>query len=135
MTTGVNNLFTLNLMLDASAQPVNNVELYLTFNPALLRVVDANGNPAAAIDPDLSALTTQLLNTTNNNAGQIRYDAGNLTGAPPTGTFRVATIRFKPLAETPGAPVSFVAPTDVFYQGTSVLGAREGATVQVVTSA
>ena len=133
VNTAVNSLFTLDVMLETGAQPVNSVELYLTFNPALVRIVDTSGNPASAIDSDLNNLTTPLINTANNSTGQIRYDAGRLTGAPPTGTFRVATIRFKALAETSGTPVSFVAATDVFYQGTSVLGAREGCNVQVVS--
>ena len=48
LPAGVGSTFTLDVMVDAGAQPVNNVELYLTFNPALLRVVDASGNPATS---------------------------------------------------------------------------------------
>ncbi|MEI8083833.1 MAG: cohesin domain-containing protein, partial [Actinomycetes bacterium] len=130
-TADVGGVFTLDVMVDAGAQPVNSAELYLTFNPALLQVVDASGNIVTTVEADLGALNTVLINGADNSTGQIRYDAGKLSGTSPTGTFRVATLRFKALAETAGTSVSYVAPSDVFDGGTSVLGTKEGTTVTI----
>ena len=133
VTADVGGVFTLDVMVDAGAQPVNSVELYLNFNPALLRVVDASGNPVTTVEADPGALSTVLFNSADNSTGQIRYDAGKLSGISPTGAFRVATLRFKALAETAGTSVSYVAPSDVFDGGSSVLGTMEGATVTIAT--
>lgn len=101
------------------------IELYIGFDPTLLQVLDPFGSPASSIDADTTALNTVLLNAVDNASGLIRYDAGRLTGTPPTGTFRVASIRFNALTETSGCAVAFLPDTDVFYNGTSVLGGLE----------
>ena len=82
----------------AGTQPVNNVELYVDFDPAVLQVVDAAGNPTSTVEGDQTALNTVLFNAVDNAGGHIRYDAGKLSGTPPTGTFRLAVLRFKVLA-------------------------------------
>ena len=128
-TAQVGDIVAFDMQVAAGTQPVNNVELYVDFDPVVLGVVDAAGNPATAIEPDLSTLNTELFNTANNSGGHIRYDAGKLTGAPPTGTFRVALLRFKVLKAVSSTTVRFAAPSNVFYQGTSVLGTLGSANV------
>ena len=128
----VGEIFTMALMVQAGAQPLNNVELYVNFDPAVLQVVDAAGNPASSIEPDLTTLETLLYNNVDNAGGHIRYDAGRLVGTPPTGTFRVALVRFKRLASTETTIVRFVPPTDVFFNGSSVVGSLGRAPVATV---
>ena len=125
------SVFTLDVMVAADSQPVDNVELYIEYSPALL-IVDAAGNPATSIEPDTSALSMVLFNNVDSNARLIRYDAGKVTGTPPSGTFRVATIRFKaPGYSVSSVAVSLIAPSDVFRGGISVLGNMTGATISV----
>jgi hypothetical protein len=128
--TDAGGLFTLDVMVDAGTQPVESVELYLHFDPTLLGVVDAAGNPTTSIQSDLSALDTVSLNAVNNSTGDIRYEANRMSGTLPSGTFRVATMRVKALAATPGTTVCYVPPSEVLYDGASVVGALGCATVQ-----
>ena len=130
-STYVGSIFTLDIMADAGVQPINNVELYLNFDPAFLQVVDVSGNPASAIEPDPNALNTVLLNSVDNTNGLIRYDAGRLSGTPPSGTFRIATIRFKALDESSQTSVRFDPSTDAFYNGASVIGSTQDASVEI----
>lgn len=130
-TVATGETFTLDVMVNTDAQPINNVELYISFDPAKLQVVDLAGNPASTVIADLAALNIELLNSADNSAGLIRYDAGRLTGAPPTGVFRVASIPFKALAESANATVSYLPDTDVFYNGASVLGGSSGASIVI----
>jgi hypothetical protein len=125
----VGDIFSVDLLVEAEAQAINNVELYLEFDPAVLVVVDASGNPVTAIEPDLSALNTVLWNEVDNSRGQIRYDAGQLTRTPPSGAFRVATVHFKKLAAAATTTIRYMASSDEFYQGMSMAGMLGEATV------
>jgi len=73
-----------------------------------------------------------IVNTVNNAEGKIDFAAGTF-GDAPSGTFVLATVRFKALWGTGGGstPLSFVSrqgnPTDVTYGGGSVLsGVSDG---------
>ena len=125
----VGDIVAFDVQVAAGAQPVNNVELYADFDPTVLQLVNAAGNPAASIEADLATLNTELFNSVDNAGGHIRYDAGKLTGTPPTGTFRVAVLRFKVVKAAASSTVRFVAPSDVFYQGASVVGTLGSANV------
>jgi hypothetical protein len=71
-----------------------------------------------------------MQNTADNSTGRITYSAGKQLGSPsPSGTFTLATIRFKATAPTTGTPVAFLVGTDVFYQGNSVLDSTYDGTV------
>jgi hypothetical protein len=105
------------------------VELYVQFDPAVLQVVDTAGDPATTIAADLTTLNIELANEANNTTGNIRYDAGKLTGAPSTGTFQVATVYFKVIGSAPTSQIRYVAPSDVFLGGASVVGTLGSATV------
>ena len=121
MVANAGDIFTLALMVQAGTQPLNNVELHVDFDPTVLQIVDAVGNPASSIEPDLTTLEMMLYNNVDNKGGHIRYDAGRLTRTPPTGDFRVAQVRFKLLAATKTTIVRFVPPSDVFFNGSSKL--------------
>jgi hypothetical protein len=128
-SAGAFELLVLDLMVDAGDQPVNSVEIALEFDPALLEVVDAAGNPATAIDGDPGALGRVLWNAVDNASGRIEYDAGQELppGSPPTGTFRVASVRFR-VRTAPGlGQVRTLDRSDAFYAGLPLVTERAGA--------
>lgn len=136
-TVTVDEIFTLDIRIEDGSQPVDTAAAFLDFNPVYLVVVDANGNPVSEITPG-SALSTVLQNSVDNSAGHIDYVAGILTGTPPSGSFTLATIPFKAMAQTAGGgtPITFVfSPptrnTDALYQGISVLGAHVNGNVTI----
>ena len=140
-TVTVGEVFTLDITIEAGSQPVDTGAAFIDFDPVYLTVVDASGNPSDQITPG-STLDTVLQNSVDNGTGQIDYVAGVLAGTPPSGTFTLATIRFKATAQTAagGTPTSFVfSPparnTDVLYEGNSVLGPHIDGNVVISTPA
>ena len=129
-SVAVNEIFTVDIQVDAGSQLVDTVDAYLSFDRNYLRVVDASGNETNSITPG-STLPLVLQNSADNSTGRITYSAGKQLGAPsPSGTFTLATIRFKAMAQTTGATVAFLTGSDVFYQGDSVLGStHDGAVI------
>lgn len=134
---GVGEIFTLDLLISSGQQLVDAADAFVSFDPARLHVVDANGNDTNSITPG-TALALVLLNNANNSQGRITFSAGRqLGGTPPSGNFVLATIRFKAMAETGtgGTPVHFLSGTDVFYQGNSILqGTNDGVVIVEQTS-
>jgi|GEM_PF-7049099 len=124
------DIITFELRVTAGAQPINNVELYAQFDPSVLQAVDVAGNPVTTLEADATVLNIELANEVSNATGAIRYDAGKLTGTPPTGDFRVATVRFKVIGATPISTARYVAPSDVFFGGGSVIGALGNAVIR-----
>ena len=139
-TVTVDEVFTLDIRIEAGSQPVDTGAAFIDFNPAYLTVVDASSDPSDQITPG-STLDVVLQNSVDNSAGQIDYVAGVLVGTPPSGTFTLATIRFKAKAQTPGGgtPISFIfAPparnTDALYEGNSVLSSHADGNVVISIS-
>jgi hypothetical protein len=120
---------TFDMMVEAGEQLLSNVELYIEFDPVVLQVVDASGDPAEAVEADQDTLDIVLLNRVDNQAGRIRYDAGKLVGATPSGTFRVATLRLNRIGEVGQTAVRYLSSSDVFYRGESVIGSLGQAVV------
>ena len=140
-TALLNEMFTLDVMVLAPSGPVDSSSVYINFDPAVLQVVDGGGAPTNAIVPDATSLPILLLNQVNNGTGRIDYVAGAALppAAPPSGYFRVATIRFKAVATAPGGtPVtfSFGAPrqTMTLYAGLNNLGSHTDGVVFVSAS-
>ena len=137
-TTWVNSIFTVDIVIEAGDQPVDGAEAHIDFNPDYLTVVDADGNPTNSIIGG-SALPTELQNSVDNSQGTIDYAAGMLVGTPPTGTFTLATIRFKAVAEISETPIvfSFTSPrkTDVVFEGQSILGEHTDGSVRIEAGA
>lgn len=124
------DIFTYDLMVEAGSQPLSNVELHLEFDPHVLRVVEASGDPAPVVAPDTGTMANVLKNAVDNVSGHIRYDAGQQLGVPaPSGTFRVATLRFMVVGAGQGSPVSFTGGSDVFYGGGTPASTASGAAV------
>ncbi|MGQ9585730.1 MAG: golvesin C-terminal-like domain-containing protein [Anaerolineae bacterium] len=122
--TSVGATFTLDVMADAGAQPVDGVSVVLTFVPTLMRVTAIT---------DGTALSQILTRTWDNVAGTVRYEAWRaIAQPPPSGTFRVMTVHFEALATTAGTPVTFdLVQTDVIYNLTSIRGSTTGGTVVI----
>lgn len=122
----IGEIFTLPIQIEAGAQPVDGAEAHIDFDPAYLKVVDADGVEVDRITEITAALDTVLQNVVDNDQGAIGYAAGVLTDEPPTGTFDLASIRLKAIAETAGTPLSFAfthtRKTEVVFEGRSVLG-------------
>ena len=120
--SGLGQIVTFNLKVVAGSQALNNVETYVSFDPAVLQVVDAAGNPASQLEPVTTTLDNVLLNMVNNTTGLIRYDAGSLATPAPSGSFSVAVVRFKTIAPADSTLVRYISPSEVWYGGGSVLG-------------
>ncbi len=130
----LNSAFRVDVMLATEAQPVDSVDAYITFDPRILQVVDAYGNPTNQITAGTD-LPLVLQNTANNATGRIAFGAGRRLGdRPPAGTFRLATIRFRAVSQTVavgGMPLLFDAASQVYYGGESILGRAENGSVIV----
>ena len=122
--------FQVTLMVEAGSQPLDTVDAFLAFDPALLQVLQLI--PGAT-------LPTLLTSSYNNITGLISYSAGEQLGGPdPSGSFALVTVRFQAQATLVpgGTPLTYLFEppahtTDVFYQGLSVLDSAEGGTVIV----
>ena len=131
-------IFTVDLQLVAGSQQVDGAEVHLFFDPSYLQVVDAAGNPTDRITS--SGYLSQILrNRVYTDTGRIHFAAGiyDPEEPKPSGTFPVATVRFKALWGTAGltTPLTFgnALPfkTEVTYGGVSVLGGVEDGAVVI----
>jgi hypothetical protein len=105
----VGDIVVLQVPLDADGVTFNAVGLLINFDQTLLQVVDAAGDPASQVEwGDLPGLN--VINTASNTGGTIEFVQGILPPGQTGGTFTVATIRFKVMAELPagGTQVAFV---------------------------
>lgn len=124
-----NEIFLVDIQLKAGFQPVYAAEVYLTYDPAYLQVVDQSGNPINKIE-DGSILEKPLLNKVEDNI--ISYAASTDSGNLPSGNFDLAKIRFKALKKTgdQGTHLNFAFRTpvksEIAYAGESVLGETQG---------
>lgn len=125
----VGDTFAVALMVSAGSQPVDGADVAVGFDPQYLRVVDTNGQETNRIRPG-PRLSMVLRNEVDNKTGRIGYSAGQLEGSVPAGQFELATVRFRLIAKPPAASqVSYLAGTDLSFQGASVLRQTEGGTV------
>lgn len=121
------------------SQAVTGVEAYVSFDPALLTVVDPISlNPVVQIQPALGQLAITLANNVDNATGRIVYSAGTLTQPNPTGAFKFASITFKVDANSPldiATAVRFDfsggTVTKVSVDGSAIVGTHNDATVEI----
>ena len=120
-TVAKDSVITISIQIAAGAQEVDTAEVHIDFDPLYLQVVDAGGSPASTIEGS-GVFPVELRNSADNASGEIDYAAGTF-GALPSGTFDLATIRFKALWGTGGGstPLMYVhqlpRKTDVNYGG------------------
>jgi uncharacterized repeat protein (TIGR01451 family) len=116
----------------AGSQPVDSAELHLDFDPAVLQLVDAAGNPVVEIEAG-AALPAILQNNVDGVNGWVDFTAAGLGGAAPQGNITLARLRFKLLAaQATWVRFSFGGwrTTDLAYQGEGVLGDVTAAKIQ-----
>ncbi len=128
-------IFAVEIEADAGEQGVNRAQAFLDFDPAVLRVVDENGNPATQIVPG-AALANVLINGVDNATGRIGYVA---QGTAQAGRFTVAIVRFQVISPTLTSRLAFsVTPprrSDLQLGGTSVLDGLRGGLVTALPGA
>ena len=121
-------------MVEAGGQAVDAAEVHLVFDPTVLSPVDAQGNPTARMEGG-SALPSEIVNAVDSATGKAAYASGDLTGPGASGTFLLARLRFRALANSTRVQIRFSGDPgemcDVAYDGESVLGYVKGA--QLVT--
>ncbi|MBM4432036.1 MAG: hypothetical protein FJ026_17060, partial [Chloroflexi bacterium] len=137
LTVVEGDTFAVTIRLAASSQPVDGAEAHLDFDPAYLRVVDAQGDPASDIE-NSGVLDLVIHNKVDNVVGQINFAAGTL-GAAPSGDLALATVHFRALASTGAAGTDLLwgrqlpRRCEVTYAGYSVLGQMYDGWVQITT--
>ena len=127
-------IFTVDIQVVAGAQQVDGAEIHLYFDQTYLQVVNAAGSPVGSIQ-DNGYLSQVIRNKvyTDTQQARIYFAAGiyDPEEPKPSGTFPLATVRFKALWGTGGltTPLTFgtVLPyrTEVTFAGSSVLGSVE----------
>ena len=129
----MDDIFTVDVVIQAGAQPVDTVEAHIYFPAGVLQVVDAGGSPATTVEGG-TAFDMELANSADSSVGKIHY-AATMLGGSLSGDITVATIRFKAISPTMGSWLRFqVWPpekTNVSYLGQSVLTAWPAASVTV----
>lgn len=122
---GVNQIFSVDIMVDSADKDIDTVDAYLSFNSNYLQVVDHQGNPIGAVgsstEPisptvDLSEMQVNYNQVkVENGVGQIGFSASKLVDTPDESrvlprTFTAGTIYFRTLQTTTG-----VAPTTISF--------------------
>ncbi len=101
----VSQPISITITLEAGTQDVAGADVVLTFDPARVEIVDANGTPAETVVPG-SALETVLANRVDRAACTITFSAGTLA-APLRGTHVLFSFRVRAQDSMPAQPVSF----------------------------
>jgi len=95
-------VFTLTVTVDPHGEAIQAADVFIQFNPALLQVVDGNGQPADAVQPIYDDLSMLLANRVDNTNGIIAYAAMEITPYVPTGTLCLFKIPLR--AYAPSGP-------------------------------
>jgi len=115
-TVDVNEIFEVEIWVDASIQEVDTVQAYVNFDPTCILVVDENDNVIPGPAPNViipgPITTTHLTTRLENHVDNIIGNADIAYGMPPGGTpvnadFLFGTVRFKAMAETTGTALVF----------------------------
>jgi hypothetical protein len=140
-TVSLNGTFNITIQAEAAQSPVDRVDAYINFDPAILEVVDNDPNQTGIqINPG-AGLPTIVTNAVNNIIGLISYSAGKPGSPFPTGTFTVAIIQFHAKNTTStGTDITFSTSSEgtttmVKFGSSNTTGALVNATVQIITGA
>lgn len=125
-TVDIGQEFDVTVRVEAGTQTVDGAAAYLTFDPELLEVVSVTAG---------TSLSVELRNDYDNTEGRVNFAAGKLS-AFPSGTFTLATVRFRALAETASTGINYtndnpLRASDATFGGQSVLNATEPAGVTI----
>ena len=95
-TVYLNQSFSLDVYVAAGSNQVQSADIFIAYNPVLLRVTGLNAG---------GALPVVIKSEYNNGTGTVDY-AAYTVGTPATGTFRAFTIHFQARALTPGTHIT-----------------------------
>ncbi|MBC7235356.1 MAG: hypothetical protein H5T69_05900, partial [Chloroflexi bacterium] len=134
-------VFGLDLVIESGARPIDSVQAYIDYDPAILQCVTESGQPATALAA--GELTMVLQNEIDAAAGEINFAARTPLGQPGrAGRLQVARLFFRTIGVThpiSGTQVEFSwyppRRTDAFSGVDSVLGQVREATVRSVVPA
>jgi hypothetical protein len=128
VTVTQDSTFTLTVQVQAGSQQVDGAAAYLDFDPSVISVTEIIPGPA---------LSTVLVNESNNQEGTIDYAAGTFSNFP-SGTFTLMQVQFRAVAPSPQTFLVFQfenpRQSDVTFEGASVLTGHRDGTVVVETS-
>lgn len=119
--------------VDVVGHPVDGAQMYINFDPSIVQVVDAAGNPTTTIRAGLT-FPDVLLNVANNLSGTIGFAAGVDAATSPTNTFELGHFWFKALAPGfTGVSFNLSAPrqSKVTFGGNDILGSVTGSQIFV----
>lgn len=128
-SVGVNQTFSLNLALDTGTEQVSGTELYVQFDPAVLRA-----NSVTKVTPGLMPREIPEITSINNTTGLVTMTLLSNPETPVAGTGNLAVINFTALSARAGTTISFVAPTQVAGISGANLEASMGQTSIAVLS-
>jgi uncharacterized delta-60 repeat protein len=128
--------FQLALQFDLSSKVADRVAAHLRFDPTVLEVVDAAGNPATSITPHPAVEGEVTQNQVDPATGEITFSLARTTSPQISGYGMLATIRFRPKAFTNSTQVEFVRnetqQSDLLRSETPLQAALEHGTVRIV---
>jgi len=127
---GLDSEFNVLIQVEAGGLPVDAAAAYLNFDPAVFQVV--------RVQPGTS-LPIFLQSEMDNVAGTVNFAAGQFPSAYPTGSFTLATVTLRAIAESDAALISLSfdsrRQTDVVFAGQSVMAEAVGAMVMITKDA
>ena len=92
------DIFTLTVTVATHGNDVQAADVFIQFNPALLQVVDDDGQPTDTVKPIYDSLNMVLANRVDNANGIIAYAAMEITPYVPTDTLRLFDIPLRACA-------------------------------------
>lgn len=118
--------FVLDILAQAGAQPVESIEVTLSFLPTYLQVTGVEAG---------SALGQVVATDYDNIAGWIHYQAQRAPGDPwPTDSFVICRLHFQAQAPTSGTTLAFHRPgCRVTYAGWEILGNTTDGVIQIAS--
>lgn len=123
-TVDVNSNFTVNVMVNTNGSSVSAVDVKVTYDTAKLQLVSKDYSSSAFTDyvssPSTSAGTVQFLHA---------------QFSPLNGDLLIGRITFKAIAGSGSTSLSFTGDSEAAFEGSSIVGSRTGATINLNTPA
>lgn len=121
-TVDVNNNVTMNVMLDTAGGQVDAAQIFISYDPGKLQYVSADFNGTSLND---------FPQTPTVGSGEVSFIKISFT--PQSGNLLLAKLTFKAIAGSGSTQLAHTASSEAAYQGNSVIGARNGATINLNT--
>ena len=132
----VGAIFTMDIVADTGTSTADTVDAYIDFAPTYLEVVDESGTPVSAIELNTDVFSNATFNSVDNATGQINFSASKYDSPYLTGSFTVATIRFKAKAAIESTSLNFVQSgarwSDLYLFGESINPTLTNGTATVI---